>query len=118
MAEDKEGCLGAFLGLFFLAYFAWTWVSDTKLRYAVQYGINTDQVTIATEPADCDFMHAPLGQKDCHYEKTVLVIKRGTDTKSSRPIISYDEGRTWNWDDGDTAPRGTSVSVFWVKSTS
>jgi hypothetical protein len=115
MAEDSEGCLGGFIGLCFFIFILWDWVANSKLRYAFQYNVNMEQVSLEPEPKDCDFMHAPLGQKDCRYEKFVQVVKRSNDTKNSRPIISFDGGKTWNWDDGDPAPRGTNVNISWFK---
>ena len=90
-------------------------MSDSKLRYSMEYRTDTDQVTVDRKPKDCDFFHSPLGDKDCRYEKTVFVVMRGRDNTSSRPIISYDEGKTWYWNDGDVA-FGTSVSVSWIKA--
>jgi hypothetical protein len=115
MQNDNGG-----FGVFFLIIFAfllWNWATNCKLRYAWQYGIDSSQITVEAKPTDCDFMHSPLGDKDCHYTKEVSIIKRGMDTKSSRPIISFDNGKSWSWDDGDQSLRGTLVRVYWVRAT-
>ena len=68
-----------------------------KWPYAFKYGTNGNHVHVSPTPADCDFLHAPVGFKGCHYEKSVQVMLYGTDVKTHQPIISYDEGKTWNW---------------------
>jgi hypothetical protein len=55
-----------FGGLIFDGGIAKLW--HTKTRYAIQYGVNYDQVYMNDRPHDCNFLHAPLGDKDCHYE--------------------------------------------------
>src|SRR5258708_38454293 len=63
-----------------------------------------------TKPNDCDFIHAPLGDKGCSYKAHVKVYnadgvlvagenapKYGSDTKTAKPIISYDGGKNWDW---------------------
>lgn len=41
----------------------------------------------------------------------------GSDTKTGKPIISYDGGKNWDWHTGATVPnpKPKSVRVFWVK---
>ena len=61
-----------FLGLIVLCI--WVILPDSwtdKIRYSVEDSIDMAQVHRADVPTDCDFMHAPLGNKDCHYKKTV-----------------------------------------------
>jgi hypothetical protein len=111
--DDSEGLVGVIIFLGIVAWLAWSWFSDTKWRYALQYGIDNDQVTIGDRPHDCDFMHAPLGDKGCRYDKVVYVVKRSKDPKTSRPMISYDDGKTWDWNDGDLSPSGTSINIGW-----
>lgn len=91
------------------------WGRNSELRYQAQYGFNADaSVSIAREPTDCDFLSAPLGSKDCHYEKVVAVEMYTKDVKTGRPIVSYDEGKTWNWNDGGPTYK-TLVDVSWRK---
>jgi len=52
------------LGFFCYWFFPATW-------YATWYNTDVDQVHIEAEPRDCDFLKAPLGNKECHYEKQV-----------------------------------------------
>jgi hypothetical protein len=45
--------------------------------------------------------------------------KYGHDTKTGRPIISYDDGKTWDWysEANVPDPKVASVKVFWLKVT-
>jgi hypothetical protein len=84
------------VALIWLALFAWLpdmWHS--KLRYSMWYGVDYDQVTIEKKPADCNFFHAPLGDKDCHYDPQVNVVKVDNSNAWGGQSISYDDGKTW-----------------------
>jgi hypothetical protein len=48
---------------------------SAKGYYALQNGVDPDRVTIMPEPHDCDFTKAPLGDKECHYEKVVTKLR-------------------------------------------
>jgi hypothetical protein len=93
-------------------------VFDSSFRYQVQYWTSADMVTIAREPIDCDFWSAPLGIKGCHYEKVVTVVKYGAsfEGSKSRPVASYDGGKTWQWNDGGPL-EGARVYVTWHEVT-
>jgi hypothetical protein len=41
----------------------------------------------------------------------------GSDTKTAKPIISYDGGKNWHWytEEAVPNPKPKYVSVFWVK---
>jgi hypothetical protein len=39
--------------------------------YRTLYGNSSSNVLITAQPHDCEFMTAPLGEKNCHYEKTI-----------------------------------------------
>lgn len=90
------------------------------IRYAVWYSVNGNQVEQLEDkpPSDCDFFHAPIGFKGCKYEKSVTVqsIITSRDTQTNRPIVSYDDGKTWEWNDTGTPvrPRKT-VYISWDK---
>jgi hypothetical protein len=64
-------------GLFLLAVLAvivWSILPDRltdKIKYSAEYSVEPAQVHWNDKPTDCDFMHAPLGEKSCHYKKTV-----------------------------------------------
>lgn len=75
-----------------------SWLPDlwhSKLRYSMWYGIGYDQVTLDKKPPDCNFFHAPMGDKDCHYNTQVSVIKVDNSNAWGGQSISYDNGNTW-----------------------
>jgi hypothetical protein len=45
-----------------------------KATYATEYGVASGHVIIFPKPHDCDWEHAPLGDKACHYEKHVELL--------------------------------------------
>jgi hypothetical protein len=66
-----------------------------KWRYALAYAVSSDKVHIDNHPHDCAFLAAPLGEKYCHYERTVSTVRWSTST-TGYPIVSYDDGKTWS----------------------
>ncbi len=100
----------------YLSYARWL----NKLRYSIWYTVDSSEVQQPQDkPAsDCDFLKAPIGIKGCHYEKTVTYqhIIASRDTNTNRSIVSYDEGKTWSWNDGDyPVSPGKTVLVTWQK---
>jgi hypothetical protein len=61
------------------------WVGPTVVWYAAKYRVFTDKVQIDPKPTDCDFWHAPVGFKSCHYEGLVWSIGRAA-TRSTVTI--------------------------------
>jgi hypothetical protein len=45
------------------------------VRYAAEYSVDQSHVFIEKKPTDCDWGHAPIGSKDCHYDKVVAPSK-------------------------------------------
>jgi hypothetical protein len=131
MASDDDGCgvffiLAVGVGLFLYSDSSWS----NSLWYSFKYDVGFYNVQTETKPKDCDFIHAPLGDKGCSYKAHVRVYnadsalvggenapKYGKDTKTDRPIISYDGGKNWNWyfEAAVPDPKPKSVSVYWVK---
>lgn len=129
--SDESGCGLLIAGAVMFYIFApasWT----NGVWYGVEYGVSPSKVDTEPKPKDCDFIHSPLGDKGCSYKAhvkaynaaDVLVAgeyapKYGHDTKTGRPIISYDEGKTWEWYSEATVPdpKVASVKVFWLKVT-
>jgi len=103
-------------GFDYLSYARWV----NKFRYSAWYNVNASQVQQSEDkpPSDCDFLKAPIGRKGCHYDKRVTYerVITSRDTSTNRPIVSYDEGKTWTWNDGDypVSPSKT-VYVGWQK---
>lgn len=93
-------------------------VWHSKARYALQYANSYGEVIKEKKPHDCDWLTAPLGDKNCHYDAQVQVqtIATGTDSNSGRPIVSYDNGKTWDFNDGaNPAKASITVYVGWQK---
>jgi hypothetical protein len=97
------------------------WISDgweSKFRYSMYYGTTSEHTTVNKKPHDCDFFKAPIGSKECHFDKDVTVTetKVGNDTGTGKPVVSYDGGKTWAWNDGATrAVPHTEVYVTYTK---
>jgi hypothetical protein len=132
VAQSDDGCGTIFVllivagGFFAFGNSGWS----NSIWYAAEYGVGFSDVTTDTKPNDCDFIHAPLGDKGCSYKAHVKVYNAdgvlvagenapqyGSDTKTAKPIISYDGGKTWDWFYGPAVPnpKAKSVRVFWVK---
>ena len=126
--SDESGCglvILAAVGFYIFAPASWT----NAVWYGVEYKVSPGDVHTDDKPKDCDFMHAPLGDKGCSYKAYVKAYnvggvlvggegapKYGHDTKTGRPIISYDGGKTWDWYPADFPdPKVASVQVFWRK---
>ena len=60
------------LGL--IAALVW-WVAPDKYAYAFSYGLESDHVFVEKKPKNCDWEHAPIGDKACHYNKVVTPQK-------------------------------------------
>jgi hypothetical protein len=71
--------------------------------YSIKYAVSADKIYIDPKPTDCDFWHAPVGKKGCHYQR--LVIAR--DAKEVRAIRPGES---------DPNQRFDSVLISWVKS--
>jgi hypothetical protein len=125
--SDESGCalvLLAAAGLYFFTPASWT----NAIWYGVEYKVSPSDVSTDAKPSDCDFMHAPLGNKDCSYKAHVKAYNSsgvliggeapqyGHDTKTGASIISYDGGKNWTWYASDLPDlKVTSVRVFWLK---
>jgi len=109
--EEWRGCL-LWVLLGGVVILLW-WGQNSKLRYAIQYGVDFDRITIEDAPHDCDWDRAPLGNKGCHYKKDVVVIKVRTDSTGAR-LVSYDEGKTWTFTTADS-PVTSSVTIYYEK---
>ena len=111
------------VGWFFGPY-SWT----NAVWYAAEYKVGLDQVHTNDKPSDCDWSRAPLGNKDCHYKSTVGAYnaagvlvggddapKYSREAKTNKPIISYDDGKTWDWIAAIFDLTIKTVRVGWVK---
>ena len=124
------GIIGAVVVVLILSSF---WFDKLTYRawYSFAYGCAYKKVTVVKRPADCDFLYAPIGDKDCHYKKVIMAyntqgqLVAGTNVRMStcnntttgvtgKPCISFDNGKTWDWTDvTDRAP--ASVEISWER---
>ena len=112
---------GSWVVLFAACYFAYAGFSaawHSKVRYAMQYGVSYDRVYKEKTPHGCDFLAAPIGEKNCHYDADVhkQSVLTGVNP-SGYAVVSYDDGKTWYLNDGDppVKPQAASLSVMWQK---
>ena len=52
--------------------------------YAAVYSTDADHVHVDAKPHDCDFSKAPLGDKECHFEKQVVTQR---DSKTGKVSV-------------------------------
>lgn len=134
MAEDKAGAAVGFLmwllfglAVWFMLPASWT----DPVWYSTKYDVPRSKVAWKARPSDCDWLHAPLGGKSCHYKKTVtayneagvpiggdgaLIFSRAKD--SGRPIFSLDGGKTWHLlpaDAPDPDTKAKRVEINWER---
>jgi hypothetical protein len=73
--NDAQGCVWGIGWLGLMAWLLWPGSGDhlsDSLWWAVKYGVGYSQVHISAKPADCDFLHAPLGIKGCSFKSRVI----------------------------------------------
>ena len=64
-------------------------IFDTNKDYAQRYGVPESHVYILPKPTDCDWFRAPIGNKECHYEKQVIaehVPQSGETTENIKKV--------------------------------
>jgi len=106
-------CLLFALGLYvyigdILIYIAPSWTYG----YAWKFGVANSKVAIGMRPHNCEWQTAPLGVKNCHYEAQVSSVRTATATDGTTPLVSCDEGKTWQ---ANVAHEEPSVFVSWTK---
>lgn len=89
---------------------AWAIFGPIEDQLMSKYSLQVEHVQVAKKPNDCKFETAPLGQKNCHYEKRVVLLNHAGE------IIGGDEV-TANGKHVVTKPTGKVVDVYvnWVK---
>jgi hypothetical protein len=86
------------IGIICIGIYLWSLPGQlwhSKWRYSAAYGVLESEVYVQDPPHDCTFLAAPLGEKYCHYERIVSFTRWATST-TGNPIVSYDDGKTWN----------------------
>jgi hypothetical protein len=101
MKKDSDGGWGLVISAFLIwaIYSIGSSVWNSKARFAFRYGANFSDINKENKPHDCDWLKAPIGDKECHFDAEVQTTKVRTalDQITGRPIISFDDG-PWTWD--------------------
>jgi hypothetical protein len=132
--KDAPSCSTPIILLCF-ALVVWFFLPDSytdRIKYSFEYNCPSDQVHRSPRPTDCDWGHAPLGDKDCHYKKIVSAYNAaeyvvagdgaaiyGGDQATGKVIVSYDDRKTWQILTPDSPAldrRVKSVEISWVKA--
>ncbi len=74
-------------------WLVWTWIPcrvKYPLVYAPIYHVGVDQVHALQQPTDCDWWHAPLGDKGCRYKKQVLT-KRNEAGRVTDILVTWEK---------------------------
>ena len=78
------------------AVFAW------RIKYALRYQVNLDNVTFERKPFDCDWDASPIGSKHCDYERIdVAMNSKGQIVAGSHVTLNAEKSRI-SLDDGHT----------------
>lgn len=97
IAKQFSGCGEAIGGLIFLGLI-WLALSyllpEWRIKYALRYVTSYEHVFIDERPTSCDFFRAPIGEKACHFEKSISTAKWEKST-TGEAIVSNDDGKTW-----------------------
>jgi len=109
------GLLAVGVAVTLMAHFGPSLFPESAWAYALRYETDSDRIHVAPKPGDCDFLHAPIGLKGCHYEKSVQVMRYSKDVQTGRPTVSYDDGKTWNLLPEGEKPGPVQVYVDWLK---
>ena len=97
------------LGIILLIWFGGPWFNTAW--YAVQYKVGLNQVHIDPMPKDCDWGHAPLGDKGCHFAPDVMTYNAsGKMVGAKSPIISWQELEAYD-------PKVATVVIHWKQET-
>jgi rubredoxin len=132
-SSDTASGFGCLVALGAVALLIWSFLPDSwtdPWKYSVIYSANSDNVHVTDKPKDCDFIHAPLGDKACHYKKVIYGYNSRGDfvagdnapqystNTQNKPIISYDGGKSWQLLPDAQNPPDTKVvkiEVDWEK---
>lgn len=74
-------------------FFIWSLTPDSikyPRLYQFEYNVRTDHVYLQKEPTDCDWGHAPIGNKDCHYDRVVSFVK-GATRQENEVVVSWNK---------------------------
>jgi|ERR1051326_2529398 hypothetical protein len=79
-----------------------------RVWYSMHYDAKWENVDINKRPLNCDFMHAPLGSKGCHYKKNKFVFGDAERSKLLQDAATPAERQ-------EISARPNTVMVYWEK---
>jgi hypothetical protein len=90
-------CVPILALLIFWVFYSFGYLLPThwKIRYVAMYHVSANEVLVQDKPKLCDWGHAPIGDKGCHYE-AVVNITRWSKSTEGKPIVSHDNGKKWH----------------------
>jgi hypothetical protein len=133
--KSVDSFLGSLVWIGIVGFFIWIVLPDSQTapwKYEVIYNLDSNKIHYTEKPKDCDFLHAPLGDKGCHYKKIIIGFNAagdvvladdviyGSKNKTGEPIASLNGGKTWVDKGAPIAPHDlkvSSVEINWVKTT-
>ena len=79
-----------------------------KAWYSFRYNAGLKNVTVDKRPLDCDFFHAPLGDKGCRYKKQTNIFNDEQRRALTQRASTVEEQRAYQ-------EQSNSVAVYWEK---
>ena len=67
--------VGVGLVLITVCFAGWQFTMSDADRFSSQYNVPASAVVVEPKPHGCEFDDAPLGEKHCHFEKDVNVVR-------------------------------------------
>ena len=74
-----------------------------------------DKSTVDEKPTDCDFLHAPIGFKNCWYRASTMILIRRKDGTSQLYLIKNKES-PYDLTYQDAQHRGKEIRVSWERT--
>jgi hypothetical protein len=111
----ERAVVTSLLGFAFLAIgvvLLYLWLTPTSFLLNREYGLQSSHVLAEKVPTDCDFMSAPLGKKNCHYEQQVTLLDSQGDVIGGEVVIPNGGHIETSLMPGRVV---TDVSIKWVK---
>jgi len=76
----KDTFWGLFPFVFIVAVVSLIWwsvspISFDRFLYGLEYDTDSAHISMDSKPHDCDHFKAPIGDKECHFEKSVTTDK-------------------------------------------
>lgn len=105
---------GLGIGISVIIVFGWVTddVSSSKFWNFLFQPASYENIVIDKKPVDCNFFHAPVGDKDCKYRK--VIVNTYFRVENGVTQVSYDDQKTWQPWDGKPNQQ-TTTHVTWEK---